>query len=176
MFDNILFILSTLAACGGAVAVTLSRNLMHACVYLLLTLFGVAGLYATLGADFLAATQLVVYAGGVVILMLFAVMLTGGAKNRPNRFGLEKIPSLGSRKTYIIASISAFLIGGVAIKLVAGYLKGHEQKILPPYKATVSDIGTLLVTDYVLAFEISSILLLGALIGAAMIARPRKKV
>ena len=95
MFDNIFFVLSAFATCGGAVGVAVARNLMHSCVYLLLTLFGMAGLYATLGADFLAAAQLVIYGGGVVILMLFAVMLTGGAENRINRFGLKKNSWIG---------------------------------------------------------------------------------
>ena len=173
MFDNIFFIISALATCGGAIAVAAARNLMHSCVYLLLTLFGMAGLYATLGADFLAAAQLVIYGGGVIILMLFAVMLTGGAENRINRFGLRKIPGLGNARTYIIAGICACLIGGTFLRLFLGKIS-HGQKSLAPYSATVDKIGTLLVTDYVLAFEISSVLLLGALIGAAVIARPRR--
>ena len=176
MFDNIFFVLSALATCGGAVAVAATRNLMHSCVFLLLTLFGMAGLYATLGADFLAAAQLVIYGGGVIILMLFAIMLTGGAENRINRFGLKKIPGLGNSYTFIVAGIFACLIGGTLFKLVLNHLKNYQQKDLGPYSATVEKIGTLLVTDYVLAFEISSVLLLGALIGAAVIARPQRNV
>ena len=176
MFDNIFFLLAALATCGGAIAVAAARNLMHSCVYLLLTLFGVAGLYGTLGADFLAAAQLVIYGGGVIILMLFAIMLTGGVENRINRFGLKKIPGLGNTHTYIIAGISACLIGGTLLRLVLNYLKSYRQENLAPYSATVDKIGTLLVTDYVLAFEISSVLLLGALIGAAVIARPQRNV
>ena len=175
MFDSIFFLLSALATCGGAIAVAVARNLMHACVFLLLTLFGVAGLYATLGADFLAAAQLVIYGGGVVILMLFAIMLTGGVENRVNRYGLKKIPALGNRQTYIIAGIFAILMGVTVLKLVLNYINGFQQGELAPYAPTVDKIGVLLVTDYVLAFEISSVLLLGALIGAAVIARPRHK-
>ena len=104
MFSNTLFLVSTLLTIGGALAVVYSKNLMHACIYLLASLFGVAGLYACLGADFLAATQLVVYAGGVVILMLFAIMLTGGSSTKVNRYGLEKIPSMGNSKTFFFAS------------------------------------------------------------------------
>ncbi len=88
MFSNTLFLASALLTIGGAMAVVYSKNLMHACIYLLASLFGVAGLYACIGADFLAATQLVVYAGGVIILMLFAIMLTGGSGNRVNKYGL----------------------------------------------------------------------------------------
>ena len=175
MFENIFFMLSGLLTLVGALGTVLSKNLMHACVFLLACLFGVAGLYAIIGADFLAATQLVVYAGGVVILMLFAVMLTGGASNAVNKFGIEKVPSMGNKKTYIIATLTAVVISLTLLKLIAGIV-GVEMSMaeLPPLKSTVENIGVLLVTDHVLAFEISSILLLGALVGAAVIARPKK--
>lgn len=174
MFDNIFFFLSAAITIGGALGVVFSKNLMHACVLLLGTLFGVAGLYACIGADFLAASQLVIYAGGVVILMLFAVMLTGGSADSSNKFGIEKIPGMGSTKTYVFAAISVVIISLTVLKIMANFMKSFEQGELPPFTSTVEEIGTLLVTDHVLAFEISSILLLGALVGAAVIARPRK--
>lgn len=98
MFGNTLFLLSAVLTLAGAFAVVYSKNLMHASIYLLASLFGVAGLYACLGADFLAATQLVVYAGGVIILMLFAIMLTGGTGNKVNRYGLEKFRQWETKK------------------------------------------------------------------------------
>lgn len=174
MFEELLFFMSAALTIGCSLFVVGSKNLMHSCIFLLGALFGVAGLYATLGADFLAATQLVVYAGGVVILMLFAVMLTGGSDNKENRFGIEKIPAMGNTKTYIIGAFSALVIAGVILKILASYMRFYEQGELPPFTSTVTEIGTLLITDHVLAFEISSILLLGALIGAAVIARPRR--
>lgn len=175
MFDSVLFTLSAVLVVVGSLGVLfIKENLMHACVALLSALFGVAGLYATLGGDFLAATQLVVYVGGVVILMLFAVMLTGGGASRENRFGIEKIPAMGNIKTYIIAGLNVSVISLVVIRLMANVMKDYEAIQLPAYKSTVDQIGTLLVTDHVLAFEISSILLLGALVGAAVIARPRR--
>lgn len=174
MFENILFFISSFLVLGGATMVVLSKNLMHACIFLLFTLFGVAGLYLTLGADFLAAAQLVVYAGGVVILMLFGIMLTGGTENKENRFGIEKIPGMGSVKTYIVAGVSILFIATVVLKIIANYMRHYQQTNLPEYMTTVERIGHSLLTDHILAFEISSILLLGALIGAAMIARPRK--
>ncbi len=174
MFINIMFILSALLALSGAYGVVASRNIMHACVYLLASLFGVAGLYATLGADFLAATQMVVYAGGVVILMLFAVMLTGGHKEAVNKFGINKIPSMGTVRTFIIGILSALVLGSVAFKILAGMTK-QVQGELPEFTSTVEKLGVLLLTDHILAFEISSVLLLGALVGAAVISRPRKQ-
>ncbi len=174
MFENILFFLSAALCIIGAAGVVFSKNLMHACVLLLASLFGIAGLYAVIGADFLAAAQLVIYAGGVVILMLFAVMLTGGSSDNSNKFGIEKIPAMGSTKTYVIAGFSVLVISFTVLKLMANFMKSYTKGELPAFSSTVEKIGTLLVTDHVLAFEISSILLLGALVGAAVIARPRK--
>lgn len=175
MFTNTLFMLSAALTLGGAFAVVYSQNLMHACIYLLASLFGVAGLYACVGADFLAATQLVVYAGGVVILMLFAIMLTGGAVNKINRYGLEKIAAMGNKKTYFTAIFTALIAALVLLKIVANVLKAQPLTELAANQPTVERLGTLLATDHILAFEISSVMLLGALVGAAIISRPRRE-
>lgn len=176
MFNDFLFLMSAGLTLGGAFAVLWVEDLMHACIYLLASLFGVAGLYACIGADFLAATQLVVYSGGVVILMLFAVMLTGGSTNKINRFGLEKIPGMGNTKTRIAAGLTAFVIALVVLKIMVGVLKAQPVSVVGANEATVEKLGTLLATDHILAFEISSVLLLGSLIGAAIISRPRKEI
>ena len=175
MFEEIFFFLSATLTIVGAGGVVFSKNIMHASVFLLGSLFGVAGLYAIIGADFLAATQLVVYAGGVVILMLFAVMLTGGTANILNRVGIEKTPGMGNTKTLIFGGLTATVISLVLLKIIASAVGLQEMgSELPKLTSTVEKLGVLLVTDHVLAFEISSVLLLGALVGAAVIARPRK--
>lgn len=176
MFANTLFLLSAVLTVAGAILVVTSKNLMHACIYLLASLFGVAGLYACLGADFLAATQLVVYAGGVIILMLFAIMLTGGTGNRTNRFGLEKIPAMGNRKTYFIAGFTSIVSTLILVKVLLPVFQNNPNLANTENQPTVERIGTLLATDHILAFEISSVLLLGALVGAAVISRPRKEI
>lgn len=176
MFSNTLFLASALLTIGGALAVVISKNLMHACVYLLASLFGVAGLYACIGADFLAATQLVVYAGGVVILMLFAIMLTGGSGNRVNKYGLEKIPAMGNTKTFFFAGFATLVSAAVLIKVLLPVFRNNAATTISANTPSVEKIGTLLATDHILAFEISSVLLLGALIGAAVISRPRKEI
>lgn len=176
MFNDFLFLASAALTLGGAFAVLWVEDLMHACIYLLASLFGVAGLYACIGADFLAATQLVVYAGGVVILMLFAVMLTGGSSNKINRFGLEKIPGMGNGKTKAVAAISAFIMAVVVLKIMVGIVHVQPVGAVAANETSVEKLGTLLATDHILAFEISSVLLLGALIGAAIISRPRKEI
>ncbi|MBC7712094.1 MAG: NADH-quinone oxidoreductase subunit J [Rhizobacter sp.] len=176
MFANTLFLLSAVLTLAGAVLVVYSQNLMHACIYLLASLFGVAGLYACIGADFLAATQLVVYAGGVIILMLFAIMLTGGTGNRTNKYGLEKIPAMGNKKTFMIAAFAAIVSALIVIKVTIPVFQNNKNLIVAANAPTVERIGTLLATDHILAFEISSVMLLGALIGAAVISRPRKEI
>ena len=177
MFDQILFYISAFLTIFGAILVVLERNLMHACIFLLMSLIGVAGLYLTLGAEFVAATQLVVYVGGVVILMLFAVMLTGGGLEEMKKsiVSIDLSPSMGNIMTYFWGCISALFfifVGGNVVSSV--FSSGIVQKTPTSFKNTVETIGTGLLTDHVLMFEMSSVLLLGALVGAAIISRPTR--
>jgi NADH-quinone oxidoreductase subunit J len=174
MFIVILFALSTFLCVGGALAIMVTKNIIHSCIYLLATLLGVAGLYVTLGADFIAATQIMVYVGGVVILMLFAVMLTGG-QNFIARKKLASFmaPVMGSPKTFFIGGLTASVFILASSGIIGRYMGFIDNEILP-YRNTVEELGSLLVTNHVLAFEIVSVLLLGALVGAAIIARPVK--
>jgi NADH-quinone oxidoreductase subunit J len=177
MFAQLLFLLSALLTVGCAVAVAVTKNIMHSCVFLLGSLIGMAGLYATLGADFVAVTQIMVYVGGIVILMLFAVMLTGGkdfVSRAQNLLGLA--PAMGNKWTYGIGLLVGLVFLLTNIKLIANITKAFPAKTFgQEFPSTVSQIGHLLVKDHVLAFELSSVLLLGALVGAAIIARPRKQ-
>ena len=177
MFIQLLFAMSALLTVGCAFAVLLTKNIMHSCVFLLGSLMGVAGLYATMGADFVAVTQIMVYMGGVVILMLFAVMLTGGkdfVSRAQNLLGLA--PSMGNKWTYSMGLLVGLVFIFINVKLISGISQNFQSKVsVEGFPSTVSEIGHLLVKDHVLAFEISSVLLLGALVGAAIIARPRKQ-
>lgn len=176
MFVELLFLFSALLTVGGALAVLATKNLMHSCIFLLGSLIGIAGLYATLGADFVAVTQIMVYVGGIVILMLFAVMLTGGkdfVSRAQNLLGLA--PSMGNKWTLGMGMIVAIVFILTNVKLVWNVLFTNTEKTFGnEFPSTVSELGHLLVKDHVLAFELSSVLLLGALVGAAIIARPRK--
>ena len=177
MFVQFLFIASALLTVGSAIAVAVTKNIMHSCVFLLASLLGVAGLYATLGADFVAVTQIMVYVGGVVILMLFAVMLTGGkdfVSRAQNLLGLA--PAMGNKWTYSVGILVALVFFLTNIKLVMNVINTVPAKTFGnEFPSTVDQIGELLVKDHVLAFELSSVLLLGALVGAAIIARPKKQ-
>jgi NADH-quinone oxidoreductase subunit J len=175
MFLQVLFGLSALLTISCALAVLITKNIMHSCVFLLGSLLGVAGLYATLGADFVAVAQIMVYVGGVVILMLFAVMLTGGkdfVSRAQNLLGLA--PTMGNKWTYTLGLLVGLVFVLTNIQLLMNVIRSIPTKdIGPEFPSTVSQLGHLLIKDHVLAFEISSVLLLGALVGAAIIARPR---
>ncbi len=177
MFLQVLFLLSAALVIGCGIAVAVTRNLMHSCVFLLGCLIGIAGLYATLGADFVAVTQIMVYVGGVVILMLFAVMLTGGkdfVSRAQNLLGLA--PSMGNKWTFALGGLVGVVFILTNVKLLMSVANSFPAKqINNEFPSTVNEIGHLLVKDHVLAFELSSVLLLGALVGAAIIARPRKQ-
>lgn len=177
MFLQFLFLVSALLTVVCAIAVAVTKNIMHSCVFLLGSLIGIAGLYATMGADFVAVTQIMVYVGGIVILMLFAVMLTGGkdfVSRAQNLLGLA--PSMGNKWTYSIGILVGVVFLLTNIKLISSVIREYPAKAVGnEFPSTVSQIGHLLVKDHVLAFELSSVLLLGALVGAAIIARPRKQ-
>ena len=126
----------------------------------MLTFLGVAGIYVLLGADFIAIVQVIVYVGGILILILFGVMLTNKIQNVP----------IKTEASFIIpASITIGAFGGI---LVSTFIN-TRWKSMPAELATstLTDVGHLLMIEYILIFELLGILLLVALVGAASIAR-----
>jgi len=117
-----------------------------------------------------------IYVGGIVILMLFAVMLTGGkdfVSKAQNLLGLA--PAMGNKWTYSLGLLVALVFLLTNVKLIKSVLSITTQvPATNEFNSTVSQLGHLLIKDHVLAFEISSVLLLGALVEAAIIARPKK--
>jgi NADH-quinone oxidoreductase subunit J len=146
---------------GGGIAVFLSRNLIHSVVFLVLSFLGVAGLFLILSADFIAVAQILIYAGAVSILMVFAVMLTP-LSARDNSNSLYAIPGV------LIGVLFAAGVAFVAIDVEWSVLADLEADRFP---STVSRVGDLLLGRYLLAFEVASVLLLAALIGAIMLVR-----
>ena len=144
----------------SAVMVVYSKKLLNSAIALLFTLFGVAGLYVFLWADFLAAVQVVVYIGGILILIIFGIMLT-------NRITTVHISHSSIQRGYggmVVVGLVRFL-GWMIVR--TPWLQG--QSVEP--EQTVAIIGRLLLTDYLMPFEVTSVLLLGALIGAATLSR-----
>jgi len=147
---------------GSAAVVVLARSLIYNAFALLFTFFGVAGLYVLLGADFLAAAQLLVYVGGIMVLLLFGVMLT------------HRITDLDFR-TETTQMVPGLIVGvGLFTIMAAVAFKTQWPEALRPLGPTTSDIGRMFLGEYLLAFEAASVLLLVALIGAAMIVRRKK--
>jgi NADH-quinone oxidoreductase subunit J len=157
---------------GAAVAVSslgivLTRNIVRAATWLLGTLAAAAGLYLLMSANFLAAVQLIVYAGGILILIVFGVMLT--ARN-------PYIRSEAPLYEVLLAGLVGLSLFGImtAIMTSAGWpaLRGAVPTAAV---AEVHDIGRSLLTDYLVPFEVISVLLLAVMIGAAYLARPEKR-
>ena len=160
---KVIFYLFAALTVASAAIVVFSRSLIYSAFALLFTFFGVAALYVFLGADFLAATQLVIYVGGILILLLFGVMLTH------KLYDLDlKTETFQFFPGLFVASTVFLTLFGVIVK-TSWYSRG-ERALTP----TTKEIGNLFMKEYILPFEVASIFLLIALIGAAMLVRRRR--
>jgi NADH-quinone oxidoreductase subunit J len=160
--SDVVFWVFAIVTVGSAAVVVLSRTLIYSAFALLFTFFGVAGLYVLLGADFLAATQLLIYVGGILVLLLFGVMLT------------HKIYDLDLRTETTQLAAGAIVAGGLLVILGATAVRSEWAGAARTPAPTTNDIGRLFMGTYLLPFEAASVLLLVALIGAAMIVRRRR--
>ncbi|MFC1525083.1 NADH-quinone oxidoreductase subunit J [Planctomycetota bacterium] len=146
----------------SAMVVAFSRNIVHSAFALLLTFFGVAGLYVFLAADFLAAAQILIYVGGILVLLLFAVMLTHNIS--------EVKLSNPATKPWIAGPIVLIILAGLIWVFVSTDWPVNELVT----ESTTKAIGRSILGPYLLPFEVVSALLLAALIGAAFLARAKK--
>jgi NADH-quinone oxidoreductase subunit J len=166
--DWIVFGVSGVAILVGAVGVVLSRNPVHAALMLVLTLFGVAAEFINQQAHFLAAVQIIVYAGAIVILFLFVIMLLG--VDREENIASE--PLKGQRPAALViglvvlvelATITRFTDWASGAHSVAGTVSGPGENI--------QKLGQSIFTRYLFPFEITSVLLVIAVVGAVVLAR-----
>ncbi|MXZ01611.1 NADH-quinone oxidoreductase subunit J [Candidatus Poribacteria bacterium] len=149
---------------SSALLVVTVRNIVHAAFSLMVTLFGVAGLYVFLQADFLAATQVIVYVGGILVLILFGVMMTSGRLEM--RIHIERGQLLLGGA---VALALLMLLLTVIANTPAWKNRIDDGTALPP---TTERIGELILNGpFLLPFEVASVILLVALIGAALISR-----
>jgi len=155
---------------GAALAVVLLRDIFRAALLLILCFFTVAGIYITLNADFLAAVQVLIYAGAIGILLIFAIMLTRNLKEG-NPFNRLKLPAL------IVALLVFATVVGVVVSTNWATVTGVSQAVeMPVDQPTTGYIATALFDQskgFVLPFEIASVLLLAALIGAIVLVKDR---
>lgn len=148
---------------AGAMAVAFSKNVVHCGYALLFALLGVCAMYAFLGADFLAATQVIVYVGGILVLVLFGVMMTHRIQATELREEIiQPVAALG-------AAVLVLILAGVMIKETAWPLLAEVTDPEPSTRA----FGRAFLTSFLFPFEFASVLLLVAMMGAAMITREK---
>lgn len=174
---QIIFILISVLMLGASWIVITNRNLFHAALALMASFLGVAGLYVLLDAGFLAAAQLLVYIGAIAILIIFAIMMT-------RRMMQTTEPAFNGQ--WLLGALTSILLFAVIVFVISQYWPmepgtGPAQQVpeVPPVllEGSVQVLGRSLVDveQYVLPFELASVLLLAALIGAIVVAWPEKK-
>ena len=159
-----LFSVAGAIALVASVIVVTSRRIVHAALWLVLALGAVAGCFGVLHAEFVALVQILVYVGAIVVLVLFALMLTKAPTN--------PLPSLTTGRSPFAAVVAAVL----AILLGAGVVLAFgNEKIKPVSDGSAKAVGTAIFKTWVLPFEVLSVLLLAALIGAIALSQPKKE-
>ena len=157
--STLVFALIALVTVGSGAVVVFSNRLIHAVFALLFTFFGTAGLYVFLGAEFVAGAQVMIYVGGILVLMVFGVMLTNRIYDM--RILAERV---NFKRSVVVVGIGFALLTGIMVKTPWNVAEGGA-----PVSSTAG-IGSLLMTSYLLPFEVVAMLLLAALIGASMLA------
>lgn len=163
IFSVAAFYLLAFVILGSAILVVMLRNLVHCVLWLAVSFLAVAGIYVLLDADFLAVVQILVYAGAICIMMVFAVMLTQRKDMKSSSLFNSQFWSAG-----LVAFLTAVLSAYLAVRTV------WISNVMPVPPRTAEEIATLLLTRYVIPFEVAALLLLVALIGAIILAREVK--
>ena len=161
---TVLFSVAGAVALVAAVLVVTSRRIVHAALWLVVALGAVAGCFGALQAEFVALVQILVYVGAIVVLVLFALMLTKAPTN--------PLPGLTTGRSPFAAVVAAVLavILGTGVVLAFG-----NERIKPVTDGSAKAVGTAVFTTWVLPFEVLSVLLLAALIGAIALSQRKKE-
>jgi NADH-quinone oxidoreductase subunit J len=162
------FVVFALVGLSAAVLMVTRRNLVHAALYLIVTLFSVAAVYVLLQAEFLAAVQVLVYAGGIMVLFLFVILLVDVPR--------ELVAAGPSHRAHVA---TALVLTGSTVGLLAYHLmtgtpgSGGSATVLQAGGGNLEAVSTALFRNYLLPFEAVSVLLLVAMVGAIVLARPK---
>ncbi len=154
----VLFYIAGALTLAGAVGVVGTRNIVHAAIFLLVSLMGVAGIYVLVFAEFLALVQVLIYGGAIIIVILFALMLTR----------LREFHGSMENPQWPLAAVAAVILFGV---IAAALVSRGIPADMVPGGPDIRELGQALFTQWAVPFEIASVLLLVALIGAIVIAR-----
>jgi NADH-quinone oxidoreductase subunit J len=159
---EVVFLLLALVALGSALLMVSTSNLVHAALWLVVTLASVAGIYLVLAAEFVAWVQVLIYVGAVVVLLLFALMLTK-APTGPQ-------PDLNVRQAAPAAAVGVLVAGLLGATVVAGFHDVHLD-LDDPLVGSATVTGETVFKAWVLPFEVLSVLLLAALVGAIVLSK-----
>jgi NADH-quinone oxidoreductase subunit J len=165
--DWVVFVVAGLATLAGALGVVLSKNPVHSALSLVMTLFAIAVLFVAQHADFLAAVQVIVYAGAIVVLFLFVIMLLGVDRSE----NIRSDPLVAQRP---VAFITVLLVLLEVLLLARSRWATGATSVAGPASgpgSNVQKLATAIFSQYLLAFEVTSVLLVIAVIGAVVLAR-----
>lgn len=162
--QSIAFLVFSICVLGGGLGVVTTHNLIHGALYLILSLFGVAGYFVLLSAPFLAAVQVLVYIGAISILIVFAVMLTRS---------MTRLTEVLNRQWWLSAAVGVLLFVFLTVGVILPVWGGQDPQSVSAVVGTTVDLGVALVdgNQFVLPFEVASVLLTAAMIGAIVVAR-----
>ena len=167
--SNIIFYVLAVCMALFSVLTVTTRSIVRAATYLLFVLFGTAGLYFLLGYTFLGAAQAMVYAGGIIVLYVFSILLTSGAKDSLSRFSKTKVGAA------IVTSLAGLAL--VAFILFSHGFASQAVGTLNECTPSIDSIGTFMLSSdkngYLLPFEAVSVLLLACIVASLIIARKR---
>src|SRR4051812_33595012 len=171
--DFVVFVVAAAIVLAGALGVVLANNPVHSALMLIMTLFGIAVLFVAQDADFLAAVQVIVYAGAIVVLFLFVIMLLG--VDRAEDLSVE--PLVGQRVAAGIVGLGIFALAVASLASTSFQATGERsaagslRQAAESGKANLNQLGESLFTTYLYAFEITSLLLVIAVVGAVVLSR-----
>ena len=165
--QNIIFGLLAVSMCASGIKLVTTKNVVHAALYLVIVLAGMAAQYILLGAEFVAVVQVLVYIGAITVLILFGIMLT--------RAPIGQSQELDNNQRGISAVVALFLFGSLAALLMKAFGRtkidfGNSVGSLAT-GGNVKIVADSLFSQYLIPFEVSSVLLLAALVGAVVVAR-----
>lgn len=164
---EVLFVILGVLAVGSALLVAVSKNLVHCALWLVVTLGALAGIYLLLAAEFVAWVQVLIYLGAVVVLLLFALMLTQAP--------IGRLAGLTSSNR-ALAGVVALVTSAVLVVVFAASFRDARIDIRAGDIGSATAVGSTLFGSWVLAFEVLSVLLLAALVGAIALSRRSEPV
>lgn len=169
--ELVVFVLASLMVLGGAIGVITRSNPVHAALSLVLTLFGVAVMFVSHEAHFLAAVQVIVYAGAIVVLFLFVIMLLG--VDRSEDISIEPITAQRPLAAIVGLGVSGIVIAALVASRTALHTTGDgiDATTVDAADANIRQLARSIFSNNVFAFEVTSVLLLVAVIGTVLMAR-----